>query len=300
LSPGDDEIIAVSPARSSFEATALELRIVSDSERRVSGGEFKYESLESRFMSGVASEQAKRLLGRLEPRDFEHFVAAVWERRGWTTNVTKISNDRGIDIVATKHNPVERKELIQVKQYADENKVGSKQIQQYGSLRDLVDNVDTVIVVTLSEFTRPAKQTAGDLNVKLIDGEKLVRMEETVSLLDEMVEMSEPETTTETEHEETPEDDGQQRPEDDGTDLPLDPAEYTSAPKAFFDDVDSLRGESDPDVLITLIEEYVAAYLNEDDEDGSLVHTGTIWSKSRSTLSCTIVPTPDRNRCVKC
>ncbi|MFB6145568.1 MAG: restriction endonuclease [Candidatus Nanohaloarchaea archaeon] len=68
--------------------------------------------------------------------------------------VTRASNDRGIDIVAEKEQPYHQKVLIQTKRYSKGNKVGSKEVQQYYSLKDQEDNVDQVITVTTSSFTK--------------------------------------------------------------------------------------------------------------------------------------------------
>ena len=89
---------------------------------------------------------------------------------GWETTVTEGSADKGIDVIATKGEPFETKQLIQAKRYSADSTVGSPQIQQYASLRHQEANVDAVVVVTTSTFSRQAEEIAADLNVKLIDG----------------------------------------------------------------------------------------------------------------------------------
>lgn len=112
----------------------------------------------------------------LKPDEFEHFLARLWSMKGWSTEVTSSSKDKGIDVIAKKEDPYPQKKLIQAKKYSKGNKVSSKEIQQYSSLKHQEDNVDTVIVVTTSGFTRSAIERASDLNVKLIDGKKLKGM----------------------------------------------------------------------------------------------------------------------------
>jgi hypothetical protein len=112
----------------------------------------------------------------LNPEEFEHYVADIWEERGWNVEVTQSSNDRGIDIVATKSNPFQQKQLIQAKKYAQENSISSTDVQQYASLYQQEESVDSVVIVTTSYFTTNAKDRAEDLNVKLVDGEKLEEM----------------------------------------------------------------------------------------------------------------------------
>lgn len=112
-------------------------------------------------------------LRQIDEYEFEKLVADVWEERGWKTTVTTGSNDRGIDVIAEKATPFSQKHLIQAKRYSADNTIGSPDIQQYSSLRHQEDDVDAVVVVTTSSFSSQARQTANDLNVKLIDGEKL-------------------------------------------------------------------------------------------------------------------------------
>lgn len=112
-------------------------------------------------------------LQEIDEYEFEYFVAELWERMGWETEVTQGTADKGIDVIATKHNPYEMKELIQAKRYSANSTVGSPDIQQYASLRHQESNVDTVVVVTTSTFSTQAEQIADDLNVKLIDGTAL-------------------------------------------------------------------------------------------------------------------------------
>ncbi len=110
---------------------------------------------------------------QMDEYEFEHLVAKIWEEEGWNTQVTSGSGDRGIDVKATKSDPLSRKALIQAKRYGQDNKVGSPEIQKYASLYIQEKNVDTVVVVTTSSFSSQAKQVADSTNVELINGESL-------------------------------------------------------------------------------------------------------------------------------
>lgn len=112
-------------------------------------------------------------LQEIDEYEFEVFVAKLWERYGWKTTVTTGSNDRGIDVVSESNMPFKQRHVIQVKRWGSGNKVGSPQIQQYSSLRHREDNIDFVVVVTTSTFSRQAKEEASDLDVKLVDGSDL-------------------------------------------------------------------------------------------------------------------------------
>lgn len=115
-------------------------------------------------------------LRRLSPRDFELLIADIWQEcQGWTTEVTDSGADSGIDIYGE---PPDGGPLtaVQAKRYRAGNKAISNHIQQYGALPQQFDRVGSVTVVTTSSFTRNAEETADKLDVKLIDGETLLRV----------------------------------------------------------------------------------------------------------------------------
>lgn len=115
-------------------------------------------------------------LRALEPYEFEHFVANLWEDKGWQTHVLPESNDYGIDVVATKSDPTPQKILIQAKRYAEDNRVGAPDVQQYRSLLEQEPDADSVVIVTTSSFTKQAQEIADRVNVKLVDGDALLKI----------------------------------------------------------------------------------------------------------------------------
>lgn len=118
---------------------------------------------------GFSHTELLNELRRMDEYKFEELVADVWSERGWKTKVTSGSNDRGIDIIAEKHNPFYQKQLIQAKRHSSNNKIGSPDIQQYSSLYQQEKRVDSVIIITTSSFSQQAKKTADDLNIKLVN-----------------------------------------------------------------------------------------------------------------------------------
>lgn len=90
--------------------------------------------------------------------------------------MSQASIDAGIDVVATKEMPYPQKKVIQAKRYGENTTVGGPDIQQYASLKQQVEGADSVIVVTTSEFTSSAQKRARDLNVKLVDGDRLAQL----------------------------------------------------------------------------------------------------------------------------
>jgi uncharacterized C2H2 Zn-finger protein len=118
-------------------------------------------------------EAALTHLRDINEYEFEHFVADLLEQYGWKTSVTSGSNDRGVDIIAEKTEPFQQMYFIQAKCWKKNNTVGGPDIRQYSTLRRQQSEVDAVVVVTTSSFSRQAKQEGTDLNVKLIDGSDL-------------------------------------------------------------------------------------------------------------------------------
>lgn len=128
-----------------------------------------------------------RVLSQLQSMDdyeFEYFVADLWDRQGWDTQVTQSSTDAGIDVIATKELPFSQKALIQAKRYGSTSTVGGPDIQQYASLKYQEDGVDSVIVVTTNTFSRQAQRRAEELNVKTVDGGDLVDLIERLDAYD--------------------------------------------------------------------------------------------------------------------
>ncbi len=112
----------------------------------------------------------------MDDYQFEHFIGDLWGVIGWETEVSQASQDYGIDVTAWRDFPVRSKILIQVKRYGPNNRVGGPEVQQYHSMRDMEKNVDMAMIVTSSEFTSQAIDTAERLNVKLVGGQRLAEI----------------------------------------------------------------------------------------------------------------------------
>ncbi|MBW6470080.1 MAG: restriction endonuclease [Methanosarcinaceae archaeon] len=108
------------------------------------------------------------------PGDLENLVAYLFKQMGYGASVTQYSRDGGVDIeLSLEHFGISHRWLVQVKRYADA--VGVKEVREYSSLR-YRDNVDGVIIVTTSSFTKEAEGEAAEHNVKLIGGALLIGM----------------------------------------------------------------------------------------------------------------------------
>ena len=112
-------------------------------------------------------------LYQLDTAEFEQFIGKLWQQRGWETQVTRPRLDGGIDVIATRGDPFPQKHLIQVKRYAPDNQLSQSAVEKYARLREVEENVDAIIIVTTSRFSKHARKGARELNVKLLDGADL-------------------------------------------------------------------------------------------------------------------------------
>ncbi len=127
-----------------------------------------------RSISTRHKARIERLISEYEdyPYDFEKFVAALYERRGFKTELTAKSGDRGKDIVMYKGR---RKYAVEVKLYKPAHKVDRERIQKLHSA--MIDcEADEGIFVTTSDYTEPAYEYAEKHNIRTVNGEELSSM----------------------------------------------------------------------------------------------------------------------------
>lgn len=127
-------------------------------------------------LTGSFAPALKELLQAVDALAFERFVADLWSELGYQTTVTQSSKDRGVDVVARQSTPVVQTVIIQAKRYGPGTRVGREEVQQYASLHRQEPDADLVVVVTTGAFTAPAQEAATNLNVKLVDGDRLVEI----------------------------------------------------------------------------------------------------------------------------
>ncbi|WP_183069426.1 restriction endonuclease [Streptomyces sp. gCLA4] len=103
---------------------------------------------------------------------FEHTVAALCARDGCTSvEVVGGAGDLGADVLATTADG--RRVVLQCKHYAEDNRVGSQDLQRFGGTCFAVHEADVAVIVTTSSFTAPAAEYADACGVVRVDGEAL-------------------------------------------------------------------------------------------------------------------------------
>ncbi len=111
-------------------------------------------------------------LRRMDPEDFEHYVAALYKRQGYSAEVTQRSKDEGVDVILT--DKLGRRTAIQVKRYRETGNIGRPIVQ--GFFGSYSTKYDAGIFVTTSDFTAEAITYAQENNIQLINGVGLSRL----------------------------------------------------------------------------------------------------------------------------
>lgn len=109
-------------------------------------------------------------LMRLNGFDFEKFIAGLFEKAGYTVEITKKTGDQGADIIVTKNGV---STAVQAKRYS--GSVGNKAVQEVVAAMKYYD-CDGAIVITTAEFTKSAFELARVNKVQLIDKEGLSKL----------------------------------------------------------------------------------------------------------------------------
>lgn len=109
-------------------------------------------------------------LRKMDPRDFEEYVAELFCKLGYKAKAVGRSYDEGVDVIAEKDGITH---YIQCKRY--NRKVTLEEIRDfYGTLADKIAKGANYFVTTDS-FTLGAEKFAEDKPIELIDGYKLVK-----------------------------------------------------------------------------------------------------------------------------
>jgi restriction system protein len=114
-------------------------------------------------------------LFRLSPRELEMLVAALYQKIGYTVELTAPSRDGGRDVVATRQAPGQR-EVVDIECKTHTSAVGVEYVRQ---LRGVVarHGANRGVLVTISRFTRGAREETNDESrLELIDGVTLIQM----------------------------------------------------------------------------------------------------------------------------
>jgi HJR/Mrr/RecB family endonuclease/putative component of toxin-antitoxin plasmid stabilization module len=114
-----------------------------------------------------------RQLDDLSGIEFESLVKALLIEMGFHADLTEVTGDGGIDIVATLDKPFcGGRYIFQCKRYARDNFVGAPALRDfYGAVT--ADRAVKGIFITTSEFTNQAKDFAAQVGIELVNRGRL-------------------------------------------------------------------------------------------------------------------------------
>lgn len=111
-------------------------------------------------------------LQKMDPQEFEEYVAWVYECRGYSAFVTPFQSDHGIDILLKRGLS---RTAVQVKRYKKGNFAGEPELRDfYGSYT--AEKIKNGIFVTTGHYSTAARTWAQKVNMALVDGGQLAKM----------------------------------------------------------------------------------------------------------------------------
>jgi len=127
-----------------------------------------------RFKKGEAWRSDQQLihwLRKMSPKDFELYIADLFDRFNYKTQVVGGSHDGGIDVIAEKDGVVN---YIQCKKFITQQVTVGAMRDFYGALANKLTTGKGYFITT-NVFTLEAEQFAEDKPIERIDGAELVR-----------------------------------------------------------------------------------------------------------------------------
>jgi len=117
-----------------------------------------------------------RHIDALTGQEFESLMKALLAEMGFQAELTDVTGDGGIDIIAMLDRPFSGgRYIFQCKRYAEGNVVGAPAIRDfYGAVT--ADRAIKGIFVTTSEFTAQAKEFATQTGIELVNRTKLLQL----------------------------------------------------------------------------------------------------------------------------
>ncbi len=129
-----------------------------------------WQRIEARRVSHIPALTLDQLYA-LSPRDFEHYVAALFMRRGYKVEVRGRTGDLGVDLALTQFSG--RKAIVQCKRYR--HPIGPEIIRElFGTM--VHERAAHGFLVTTAEISDGARAWAADKPITLIDGRTLVKL----------------------------------------------------------------------------------------------------------------------------
>ncbi len=124
----------------------------------------------------TTSAPVHRDIDSLSGNEFESLIKALLIEMGFQAELTEVTGDGGIDIIAMLDRPFSGgRYIFQCKRYAENNLVGSPAIRDfYGAVT--ADKAMKGVLITTSDFTVQAKDFASQAGIELVNRGRLIQL----------------------------------------------------------------------------------------------------------------------------
>lgn len=120
--------------------------------------------------AGRSDRDLLRWLRGMKPSEFEEYIADLFSRLGYKTQVVGQSHDGGIDVIVEKNGI---KSYIQCKKFITSVVSVGAVRDFYGAIADLAQG--KAYFITTNKFTLEAERFCEDKPIELVDGLKLIK-----------------------------------------------------------------------------------------------------------------------------
>ena len=106
-------------------------------------------------------EYNRNRIKNMSHREFEFFVADIFEKLGFSVKITKATRDGGKDIIATKSDPIPYTLIVECKHWGEDHKVDVSVVRSVYGVQ-VATQANQSVIVTSSKFTKDAREFAED------------------------------------------------------------------------------------------------------------------------------------------
>jgi hypothetical protein len=122
-------------------------------------------------------EYNRNRIKNMSHREFEFFVADIFEKLGFTVKITKATRDGGKDIIATKSDPIPYTLIVECKHWRENHKVDVSVVRSVYGVQ-VATQANQSVIVTSSKFTKDAREFVAERKslMALLDIDDLIKL----------------------------------------------------------------------------------------------------------------------------
>jgi Holliday junction resolvasome RuvABC ATP-dependent DNA helicase subunit len=174
ITPAAAHLVAAASARTPHDVEVLVDRLVGLGITAISEEHVAQVSSVLGYGTGSFDSSSPVGMDTLSGVNFEKVIAVLLRKIGFHTEMTEVTGDGGIDIVATLNQPlIGGRYLIQCKRFAADKLVGAATVRDFYGALTADRRAGKGILITTSSFSAQAIAFAEKLPIELIGGQKL-------------------------------------------------------------------------------------------------------------------------------